>query len=263
MLHRLLLSTILAFGVVASAAAADLPSEKGPPAYEPPPPPAFSWTGFYIGANGGYGWSTTTWVYPTTNYYDTGAGQGYTANPDGALAGGQIGYNLQFGSWVVGIEGSGDWADLRETRLGAVTATFPNDSYSTKITDIESITGRLGYAFNTWLLYAKGGVATTNLGLNIVSGAPGAGVTTTNDQRLWGPTVGGGVEYAITDNIVAGVEFDYSYFHKGGISTVTTGPVAAPVTINGGGVDVESVLARISYKFDFAPPPAPPVVAKY
>jgi outer membrane immunogenic protein len=118
--YSLTLLAAAAIGLVASAAsAADLPRKA--PAYMPPTPP-FSWTGFYIGINGGGGWGT---VETTINGFTLGpppavpivlnglnlplASQGV----NGWLFGGQIGYNYQAAPWLVlGIEGEGDWANI-------------------------------------------------------------------------------------------------------------------------------------------------------
>ncbi len=93
-------------GAVGTASAADL--ARRPP---PPPPtkapfvvPAYNWTGAYIGINAGYGFGRSKW-------------DGLPASFDvkGGMAGGQLGYNWQFGQFVYGVEGDGDWSDLRGT----------------------------------------------------------------------------------------------------------------------------------------------------
>lgn len=252
---------VLATAVSATGAAlgADLPTNKAPPA-PMMAPPAWNWGGFYVGVNGGYGWGDTSWNYSGVVFFDTAAGQGFSTDPSGALLGGQIGYNAQFGSLVLGVEGSADWADLSQTRIGPVTPTFPSDIYKTKVSDIETLTGRVGIAQMNWLFYGKGGVATAGESLNVVSGLPISGVEFQNSFRLWGPTVGAGVEYMLTPNIILGLEYDYSYFDRGGFTangTCTAGagnctPVGAhtgPMAISSSSLDVQSILARLSYKF--------------
>src|SRR3569833_1416916 len=86
-LHALLLGCafVPAIALSSAAAAADLPYKAPAPAYAPS---YFSWTGFYAGINGGYGWSSS-----------------FADNAKGAIYGGQVGYNMQFSSFVVGLEG--------------------------------------------------------------------------------------------------------------------------------------------------------------
>jgi outer membrane immunogenic protein len=239
-----------------SALAADLPTSKGPPPAAPAP--TWNWGGLYLGVNGGYGWSDTSWNFPVGSFYTTAPGQGFSTDPTGGLLGGQVGYNAQFGSIVVGVEGSADWADLSQTRVGPVTPAFAADTYKTKVTDIEALTGRLGFADANWLFYGKGGVATAGESFSALSGLPISGVSLTKSFRLWGPTLGGGVEYMLTRNIVVGAEYDYSYFDRGGFTdrAVCTGagnctPIggSTPVTIGSSHLDVQSALASISYKF--------------
>lgn len=93
-----------------------------------PPPPL--WTGWYVGANGGGGWANTTWTFPAPQFFATAAGQSFSTNPNGGIAGGQIGYNYQFSNWVVGGEFMGDWANLSQKVVGPVPA-FPFDSFTT------------------------------------------------------------------------------------------------------------------------------------
>jgi outer membrane immunogenic protein len=111
----------------------------------PPPPPAPIWSGWYFGANGGGGWENATWTFPTVQFFATAAGQSFSTNPNGGIAGGQFGYNYQFGHWVVGGEFMGDWSGLSQKVVGPVPA-FPFDSYTTKLSDLESLTLRFGYA---------------------------------------------------------------------------------------------------------------------
>src|SRR5262249_12101820 len=75
---------------------------------------AFSWNGFYLGIHGGYGNSDISWVNKNTNWFAF-AGQGFDHTPDGLVGGGHLGYNLQMGSWVVGLEGSFTKHDTRDT----------------------------------------------------------------------------------------------------------------------------------------------------
>ena len=97
-----------------SAQAADIPR----PVYKGPRSVVayYNWTGFYIGANGGYGWGSSDWKAPVVS-----------VKPKGWLAGGTIGYNYQMGSFVWGLEGDFDWADVADsTACGAFVCETKN-----------------------------------------------------------------------------------------------------------------------------------------
>jgi outer membrane immunogenic protein len=170
--------------VATTALAADL-ARRPPP---PPPPkapvvvPTYNWTGAYIGINGGYGWGRSKWD-----------GLPATFDVKGGMAGGQLGYNWQFGQFVYGVEGDGDWTDLRGTDCGVASCRTRNDFLTTA-------RGRFGFAMDRWLPYATGGLAVGNIRATV----PGlAGIDHTNA----GWTAGGGLEFALTGNWTAKAEY--------------------------------------------------------
>jgi len=175
----------------------------------PPLPVMPPWAGSYIGINGGGGWDHNTWTFPTLQFFNTAVNQGFATNPNGGVAGGQMGYNFQFGQWVIGLEVAGDWSGMRQTLIGPVTPVFPLDSFTTKIQDYETFTARLGFApgwsgygTGSWLLYVKGGGASGSVNFSGLSGAPVSGVTFSTTQRLGGGTVGAGVEFMLSSHFV-------------------------------------------------------------
>jgi opacity protein-like surface antigen len=107
---------------------------------------------------------------------------------------------------------------------------------------------RLGYAANNWLFYGKVGGASGTVNLSAVSGPPGAGVTFSQSRQLWGSDFGGGVEYALTRHIILGAEYtslDHASFNG-------TASNASAVKVNGkDDFEVQSVVGRLSYKFDW------------
>jgi outer membrane immunogenic protein len=181
MMKKFLLASLLA-GVATSAFASDLPTSKAPPVPVPAYAPAFSWTGFYIGVNGGYG---------------TGINGGDFGNPSGGLVGGTVGYNYQISQFVLGVEGDWDWADL--TRSGVNAAGV----YNTKIDDLFTARARAGYTIDRALFYVTGGYAGADTQLNI------AGFGSQTDWRSGG-VIGAGLEYAFTNNISAKAEYLYA-----------------------------------------------------
>src|SRR5262249_33702610 len=154
-----------------AACAADYPVQRPSSAPLPNLPPlVWDWSGVYIGANAGGGWSDMNWNFPVTQFFGF-AGNAFETRPKGGLVGGQIGINKQIGPWlfglpwVFGIEFTGDSADLKETVLGPVPI-FPQDAWTTKLTDVETLTFRFGVPLNNWLFYGKAGGASGTVNLH-------------------------------------------------------------------------------------------------
>jgi hypothetical protein len=127
---------------------------KAPPA---PIAVVYDWSGFYIGGNGGWGSSRGCWdfVTPAGAFF---ANEG-CHDATGGTAGGQIGYRWQTGTWVFGLEGQGNWADFRGSRVSLFNPGFINDS---RIDAFGLLTGQVGWAANNVLFYVKGGAAVTS-----------------------------------------------------------------------------------------------------
>jgi outer membrane immunogenic protein len=196
-----LLAGVATAAVASSASAADLPTRKGAPpapAYYAPPP--FSWTGFYVGVNGGLG---TTDLRGNT--FGPAAGVGPVSafgSPTGGMIGGTVGYNYQIGQMVIGAEASLDWADLSKGR------TFVNGSTdSLKVDSVGNVLGRLGYAWDRTLFYVAGGYAGGDVHASAFNDTF-YGVSFPGSSG-WqsGYAVGGGIEYAFTNNISAKAEY--------------------------------------------------------
>jgi outer membrane immunogenic protein len=203
-MKRILIVGALAFATVAPALAADLPPPMAPPprapaAYIPAPPP-FSWTGFYVGINAGGALGSSSW---------TGAAAGPVSSfsMDGAMAGVQLGGNYQFGQFVLGAEGDIDWQNLRGASASGGCAPAIIGGCATASNYLGTIRGRAGFAADRALFYVTGGAAFTNV-------KPSTGALTYGGGSEFGWTAGGGVEYAITDNWTAKVEYLYANFEK-------------------------------------------------
>lgn len=221
----------LALAVVAPANAADL-------AVKAPPVPVFSWTGCYVGAHAGWGWGNKEFNGSTSFYYSK-------FSTDGALAGGQLGCNYQIpaSNWVIGIEGSGSGADIN----GSGVTTWPTVT-SAKTTALGSVTGRIGW--NGWnpqnLFYVKGGWAWANNSYLVTSQFDCCGPSTASQNRS-GWTVGGGWEWAFTQNWSAFAEYDHYDF---GTSTATftelpsSGIYLVPIRQT-----IKSVKVGVNYRF--------------
>ena len=266
-MKKFLLGTIglLALGMVAPATAADLaarPYTKAPP---PIVAPIYDWTGFYIGANGGWGSSHKCW--DATNFLfarSPAIGEG-CHNATGGTIGGQIGYRWQASNWVFGLEAQGNWADLNGSNVSLFVPRWTNNS---KIEAFGLFTGQVGYAWNNVLWYVKGGAAVTDDKFRgTVTTAPfqGALFDSASETR-WGGVVGTGLEFGFAPNWSVAVEYDHLFMGNHSSNFTSTGVLGVGV-IPVGGVfrtdsirqDVDLITARINYRFNWGGP----VVGKY
>jgi opacity protein-like surface antigen len=205
--------------VVATVGAANAADLSTPPAYKAPvykaPVILSDWAGFYLGVHGGYGWGESSYLNPTA----------ISVKQSGGLGGGHVGYNWQFGSVVVGVEGDFDGAAIKGTdTLNSVT-------FNTK--ELASVRGRLGYAVAPdWLVYGTGGAGWASTDIS------SAGISDNINQ--WGWVAGGGVEYKFYGHWIARAE----YLHYGFDATTTT-PDFGPVTEK----SIDVVRGGLSYKF--------------
>ena len=181
-----------------SASAADLAAR--PYTKAPPVAAVYDWSGFYLGANGGGAWSRKCWdanpftigfIPPITISGPEGC---HTAS--GATAGGQFGYRWQRAAWMFGLEAQGNWADLSglNPTQNAILAGFANRS---RIDAIGLFTGQVGYAWNSFLLYVKGGAAVTQDKYEIFLTGPLGPLTSgfiaaRGSEARWGGVVGVG-----------------------------------------------------------------------
>ncbi len=221
-MKRIVFAGALALAAGGQALAADLPPPMAPPprapaTYVPAPVPIFSWSGIYVGINGG-------WAFGNASV----SGGGTSLTPDGFLVGGTLGGNYQFGNFVVGIEGDGDWSNLDGTN-----GTVGNGA-EVKSTWLATVRGRAGYAWDRVLFYGTAGGAFGN-----EQAGPNGGPFTSATQAGW--TAGAGVEAAFARNWTAKVE--YLYVDFAGLNVP-----AAGVTVN---LTENVVRAGINYKFSW------------
>lgn len=224
------ISAALAVGVAAPVVAADLPPQL--PAKAPPvaPVPYFSWTGFYLGLNGGGGWGRSSHA---DSHFGINTG---TFDLSGALFGGTAGYNYQFGNAVVGLEG-----DLDRAKITGTSATFvPGVDYSSYLQWLGTVRGRVGVSFDRFLPYVTGGLAIGNVKGTI--NGPGTALSGDTTQTGW--TVGAGVEYGITPSLSLKAEYLYL-------------DLAGSTPISGDNVEVKSHIVRggLNWRFNWDGPP--------
>jgi outer membrane immunogenic protein len=229
-----------------AAIAADMPA-KAPARILPPPILVYNWTGCYIGGHAGGGWGRTEWTNTanTTTFGDLSPGNGFTQTKSGFVGGGQIGCNYQINQWVFGIEGTIAGTSIKgDVANGTFGAA--DDVFSTRIDFIATVVGRIGYAFNNWLPYIKGGYAGADVKFSVndtVAPNIGSGSET---NWLSGWTIGGGLEYGITPNWIVGVEYGYIGLQTKSynVAGTATGVYSFDVKSN-----IQQVVARLSYKF--------------
>jgi outer membrane immunogenic protein len=264
---------LAAAGAVALTGPAFAAEPLPPP---PPPPPVFTWTGVYIGGQIGGVWGSG--ALSNFNGFDpfTGAfiNSSLGGTPSGVIGGGHVGAQVQINQWILGVEGSVDGTSLTKT----VNAAFPNFLGGSVITthttaDVQgSIRGKLGIAWDRFMIYGTGGVAfggfntdftVTSPGFVTVRGVvvPAFFASNNFSTTRVGWTAGGGAQYAFTPNWWVFAEYRFSDFgtiRNGAFPNLPTG-----VIFNGSRrIQENQVQAGFSYKFDLLPPPAP-IVAKY
>jgi outer membrane immunogenic protein len=240
-MKKFLLGTVglvASLGVAAPASAADLaarPYTKAPP---PVLAPIYDWTGFYIGANGGWAQS-----HDCVDFLGADFGDG-CRDRSGGVVGGQIGYRWQASQWVFGLEAQGDWADLSNTRVSIINPLF---STRTKTDGIGLFTGQIGYAWNASLLYVKGGAAVTSNRFSILDTLTGTELASASSSR-WGGTVGVGWEYGFAPNWSAGIEYDHLFMGDSNNSFSVANPIVAGA-LDRISQDVDMVTLRVNYRF--------------
>ena len=193
------LAGLLALAMATPSSAAD----RKAPVYTTP---VFSWSGVYVGINGGYGWGTSDWSSAAT------AG---SPKPKGGLVGGTLGYNVQTGGLVWGLEGDLDYSWIKGTDTGG-TGVCAAPGCETRNTYLATGRGRIGFAADRWLPYLTGGAALGGLKMS-----PNNGLSQTKSKFGW--TLGGGVEYAVTGAWSVKAEYLYVDLGRTTCSAATCG----------------------------------------
>ena len=280
MTRRLMMGAAAAAMTVAtvvSAQAADLPTRKAPPApvYVPP---VFNWTGFYVGVNAGGIWSSgsrsATLVDPGFAWLSTYFPGGIGNNQSGFIGGGQVGYNYQWTSWVFGAEADFQGTTLNKTYnyastpFGSIvngtiipTALVGDHLYVNAKANLDwlgTVRGRVGFVAtpdNRLLIYGTGGLAYAggSSSYNVYDAVGGAYWSGNPSSTRTGWTIGGGVEYAWTNNIT--IRAEYLYVDLGSRTINTTPNLAAATALPNVyatariNYDASIVRAAINYKF--------------
>jgi outer membrane immunogenic protein len=175
------------------AFAADIPRRGPARESRAVAPPAYNWTGAYVGINGGGAWGRSDFNGP----FPSGS-----FDVDGGMVGATLGYNWQFGQWVLGVEGDIDWTNIRGSSLCAGLACSTQNDW------LGTVRGRLGYAMDRFMPYFTGGLAVGNIDTTI------AGVGTADATKA-GWTIGGGLEAGLWSNWSGKIEYLYVNLGRG------------------------------------------------
>jgi outer membrane immunogenic protein len=274
--HGVAIVALTALGTVA-AQAADLPTRKEAPAPVFVPPP-FTWTGFYVGVNAGGIWPSGS---REASIFDPAAGTdggfltasfpgGLGSQSAGFIGGGQAGYNWQTGAFVLGVETDFDGTTLSKSfnNVGVpfagagvpaiLTGDFLTVNGKASLSWLGTTRGRVGFVAtpdNRLMIYATGGVAYGGGSSNfsVFDSLTGAFWSGSPSSTRVGWTVGGGVEYAVTNNITIRGEYLYADLGSSSFSSVGNPAVAEffPGTIVSGKINYNASVFRagVNYKF--------------
>jgi outer membrane immunogenic protein len=189
---RLLFVFALAAMTAQAARAADIPVKA--PAVPVDANAPFSWTGLYLGINGGYAWGSSSWDDAAI-----GLGSG-NFGVNGGLVGGQLGYNWQHGPLVLGVETDADWLNASGSLAGGgICTVVGGGACQTSQSWIGTTRGRIGYAFGRWMPYVTAGAAYGDIKVTDAFGSQSA------TQLGW--SAGGGLEVGFLGNWSAKLEF--------------------------------------------------------
>jgi outer membrane immunogenic protein len=255
----LVAAAAMGVGLAHNAMAADF-GVRGP-VYQTPAFVAPTWTGIYLGFNGGWGWTTSNSSNLSILSSPVGAFAftvpGTSNNANSPVFGGQLGYNYQNGNWVWGIEGDVDAAHIRATQSSVIAPSAGFVGGSAFLTEkqnwLASIRGRIGYTWGPGMIYVTGGAAWTGVQAN--GGATlfnGESSTFTLSTTRGGYVLGAGYEWMLAPNWSLRGEYLY-YGFQGNLN----GPVivfpAAGATLNGSVNKFNTSVFRVGldYKMDW------------
>jgi outer membrane immunogenic protein len=191
-----------------SAFAADLGIPPGP---LQPVIPLFTWTSCYAGAHAGGGWGKKDLTDSVGIFSGVTGFTSASVDTTGYMLGGQIGCDYQFApTWVVGIEGAASGGNISKTTNFAVPSLSDTASFRSTTDFLASITGRIGYAWDRWMFYGKGGVAIVGDRYH-ADDVDGIYFFDGTENRL-GWTAGAGIEWAFTPDWSVKLEYDYYGF---------------------------------------------------
>lgn len=241
-LARFSRAMLMSIGVAAFVSDAKCADLAGAPAQaETPAAAAFSWTGFYLGGyvGGSFGSNRFTLLAPNGRPIVNNS-----VNPGGLTFGGLLGFNYQIDQVVIGGEGEFGFDNSRATgptqnTAGALRFNRSEEPF------VGRVRGRVGFAFDKFLFYGAGGASFADNKVTAIN--PNSGVTQPLTLGLFGFNIGGGVEYSLTPNWIARVEYVYDEFGRKNYDFINVGPTFFNSRLSV--LTKNTVRAAISYKF--------------
>ena len=286
-MRKLILAGAAVLALASSRAfAADVPVKAAPVVA---PVPVFSWTGCYLGIEGGGAWGHSQHIGAADDVFEddklvtqfSGVPISDSFRVSGGLVGGTLGCNFQVGKVVVGAEGDGSWVSKKGS--GPEVRVPEDDSSprfigttgwtdSTKERWLATFRGRAGWTFSPqWLVFVTGGFAVAGMEA-IVNEVP-EGLAFTDRKTQFGWTVGGGIEWAFLANWSFKVEYlyvrleDAVFFQNACGGSQLTVPCTTPPAPGPRFVPLDDHIVRAGLNFHFWTPvpaaPAAPVAVKY
>ena len=239
------------FSMTANAADVVRPYPAPPPAPPPvyAPPPAPIWTGFYLGGNIG-----GAWVHRDVTDSLFGLTFGDGNNSGVFIGGGQLGFNAQFSSLVLGVEWDFDWAGSNnDTGNGVVIPGRGNFALSSNNRWITTLAARFGWAYGPWLFYGKaGGGWAGNNDFTIINVTTGASITGFNDNNnSAGWLLGAGIEWAFVPSWSAKIEYEYLGLNNRSFVVPVGFPVLGGDTFSTSNRSIQTVKLGINYRFNW------------
>jgi outer membrane immunogenic protein len=225
--YEFLKFSLVAAACVLAPAVAGAADTAPAPVYRGAPPILYDWTGFYVGAHIGGGWT------------------GGDNSDGGFLGGGQAGFNYQVGQWVIGVEGQISATSIKDSVSATVFvpgAGVGTVSAEASLDWISTFAARAGWTFDRWFVYGKLGGAWAHVSADAFATLGGMSASASADKTVSGWMLGVGTEYALWNNWSAKVEYNMMDFGNDFDSKVHV------------------VKAGVNYRFNFGPAP---VVSKY
>ena len=234
-----LLAAAISLGAVHAGLAADLPVKA--PVRTPAAVVAYSWTGFYVGGHVGGSWADVNWTHTNTG----GTVEDFDQSASGFAYGGHAGAMYQFGNIVVGVEGTYTRHNLSATSAALLS---PDRTNSSDLKSTVTVVGRLGTAWDRWLVYAQGGWARAKTDFNRFATDTNS---TTANSSAWddGWTVGVGAAYAIHPNIILGFEYNFVRIDIDNRIQNLDPAFVGTDTVTNAKADLHQATARLSFKF--------------
>jgi outer membrane immunogenic protein len=212
------------------------------------------WSGVYVGGRLGGAWSNLNWQSDLNVFTNGGAVNPNTPvdfSPSGIMGGIIGGANLQIGQWIFGAELTFSGTDLSQS---TVSPFFPaTDTFSTNLDWLGTVEGRVGYTWDRVMVFAKGGWAGSNATLKVRSTHPNHGGSASTSEFVDGWTIGGGIEYAVWNSVIIGLEYDYVSLDltSGGDCPLCDAGLlidSTPASVTGDAT-ISAVMVRASYLF--------------